>query len=80
MDVLKALRELYEEKKRIDELIAFCEARLANAQPPPPARRRGRKSMSEEERKLVSQRMQAYWARKRQAGGGSGAPGSEGTP
>jgi 4'-phosphopantetheinyl transferase EntD len=67
MDVNKALRELYDEKRRIDAAIATLEAkarsgshRLANS-------RRGRKSMSAEERTAVSKRMAKYWAGRRAA-------------
>lgn len=73
MDLYKAIRELVEEKKRIDRIIASLEAMLARGRltpegkPPikPPAKRRGRKSMSSEERQEVSQRMARYWASKR---------------
>ncbi|MBV6434051.1 MAG: hypothetical protein IANPNBLG_04293 [Bryobacteraceae bacterium] len=75
MDLFKAIRELYEEKQRIDEVIAHLEflsanrtvpGRLADAGPPP-ASRRGRKSMGAEERLEVSRRMKDYWARRRKA-------------
>ena len=63
MDVNKALRELHEEKRRLDIAIAALEARLGNGSR---ARgRRGRKSMSPEERLEVSKRMSKYWEARR---------------
>jgi hypothetical protein len=63
MDVNKALRELHEEKRRLDLTIAALEARLKTSHAP--ARRRGRKSMSPEERLEVSRRMLKYWEARR---------------
>lgn len=65
MDIHKTLRELYQEKRRLDIAIAALEARLALGQPKPARRRRGRKSMSDEERKQVSIRMMQYWEQRR---------------
>ncbi len=70
MDLYKAIRELYEEKKRLDEVIASLEAFLASKAGLGPEleqfqKRRGRKSMSPEERKQVSERMKEYWASRR---------------
>lgn len=74
MDLYKAIRELVEEKKRIDRIIASLEAMLKRGTTVAPegatprvvsAKRRGRKSMSMEERKQVSDRMARYWAAKR---------------
>ena len=67
MDVFKALSELYEEKKRLDNAISALEARMAQ-QSKPDAKirgRRGRRSMSAEEREEVSRRMSRYWATRR---------------
>ncbi len=70
MDLFKAIEELQEEKRRLDEVIARLEllsqARDTGADPAP-ARKRGRKSMSEEERAEVSARMKEFWAQKRKA-------------
>lgn len=63
MDVNKALRELHEEKRRLDATIAALEARLGNGSRA--HRRRGRKSMSREERLEVSRRMSRYWEARR---------------
>jgi hypothetical protein len=65
MDVNKALRELHEEKRRLDVTIAALEARLGNGTRR--NRRRGRKSMSAEERQEVSRRMSKYWEARRAA-------------
>jgi len=67
MDVHKTLRELCEEKRRLDLAIASLEARLKVNQPKPVRKRRGRKSMSPEERKQVSLRMAKYWELRRRA-------------
>lgn len=69
MDVYKAIRTLYDEKKRLDRLIESLEALQARGEGPEirkaPARR-GRKRMSSEERQEVSDRMKKYWAARRQ--------------
>jgi hypothetical protein len=85
MDLRTTIRELYEEKQRIEEAIASLEELIgAKGRPATHARaesqrqeRRGRKSMSPEERREVSSRMKRYWAKRRaglvKASGGSGA-------
>jgi len=65
MDLQKAIRELYEEKERIDGVIASLEQYLRNNGGAPAKRRRGRKSMGPEERQEVSARMRSYWASRR---------------
>lgn len=67
MDLDQTLRELHEEKKRVDRAIARLEARLA-ALSGLTSSRRGRKSMSAEERLEVSRRMSAYWTARRARG------------
>jgi len=81
MDIFKTLKELYEEKRRLDTAIARLENR---ASAKPVKSRRGRKSMSAAERQQVSRRMKSYWEawraeksapnRPRNAGPGSGEP------
>jgi len=66
MDVFKTLRELHEEKRRLDLAIATLEARL-RAVKGRPKTRRGRKSMSPQERRKVSERMLKYWQTRRAA-------------
>jgi hypothetical protein len=66
MDIVKALRELHNEKKRLDATIASLEARLKAGRTGSAAkRRRGRKSMSAAERLEVSKRMTLYWEARR---------------
>jgi hypothetical protein len=70
VDLAKAIRELCEEKKRLDAVIASLELMLAAESKLPPlrprsGRKRGRKSMSREERLQVSERMKKYWASRR---------------
>jgi hypothetical protein len=74
VDLYKAIRDLVEERNRIDKIIASLEEMLArgNSQASTkkdrrPAKRRGRKNMSPEERKVVSERMARYWAARRAA-------------
>jgi hypothetical protein len=66
MDVLKALRELYAEKARIDQLIGICEFKIKEQERRLTRSKRGRKSMSADERKVVSERMRTYWAKRRE--------------
>jgi hypothetical protein len=70
MDLYKTIRELHEERKRLDAMISRLERIQARqAELPPPAaltKRRGRKNMPDEERKIVSERMRRYWAARRQ--------------
>ena len=69
MDIVKALRELYSEKKRLDAAIAALEARIKASRAGSNVKlakgRRGRKSMSEAERLEVSKRMTLYWETRR---------------
>jgi hypothetical protein len=65
MDLEKVLRNLYEERRRINRVIDRLESRLSDTSQPPPKHRRGRKGMSAEERLKVSERMTAYWAARR---------------
>jgi hypothetical protein len=73
MDIVKALRELYNEKNRLDAVIAALEARIRAGHNGPNAKpakgRRGRKSMSAAERLEVSRRMTLYWQARRAQGG-----------
>src|ERR1700733_3731267 len=69
MDIIKTLRDLYNEKKRLDVAISSLEARLKavrkGSTKKPSRGRRGRKSMSEAERQEVSKRMTLYWETRR---------------
>ncbi len=70
MNINKAIRELHEEKKRLDHVIASLEEMQRNAAAQGAAtieRKRGRKSMDLEARQEVSERMRRYWdARRKQ--------------
>jgi hypothetical protein len=66
MDVEKALRELYSEKKMLDSAIAMLEKRIRSAAVKSVPKRRGRKSMSPQERRAVSERMRRHWATRRE--------------
>jgi hypothetical protein len=68
MDLRKTLSELYEEKAKLDRVIASLE-QLAEDSPPMPSivHRRGRKFMSPQERRTVSERMRKYWAERKAA-------------
>jgi hypothetical protein len=63
MDLRKTIAELYQEKTRLDKVIASLE-QLAQepALIPVHIHRRGRKFMSPQERRKVSERMRRYWA------------------
>lgn len=65
MDLQKAIRDLYEEKARIDGVIASLELYLQRNGSVTAKRKRGRKSMGPEERQEVSARMRSYWAARR---------------
>ncbi len=69
MDIYQAIEQLQEERRRIEAIIEHLEALLAGrtGEAVPQKGRRGRKNMSEEERVQVSERMKAYWAKKRKS-------------
>jgi hypothetical protein len=78
VDLYKTIRDLLEERKRLDSLIHRLEtmqrAEVEKARKEPP-KRRGRKQMSESERREVSERMRRYWAdRRKDAQGETGLP------
>ncbi len=69
MDLYKVIRELYEEKGKLERVISSLEElqRTAGASGElvPGLKRRGRKFMPPEERQIVSERMKRYWAARR---------------
>ena len=78
MDLLKAIRDLYAEKEKLEKVIASLEElqRAAESRPATPEKkRRGRKGMDEEERRIVSERMKRYWANRRKPAGRGGRDG-----
>ena len=64
MDLNKAIRDLYEELEKLNQVIESLEHFQSTGTLPAPPHR-GRKSMDAEERKLVSERMRKYWAGRR---------------
>jgi hypothetical protein len=68
MDLSKTIAELYQEKSRLDKVIASLE-QLGEGSAPAPMimQRRGRKFMSPQERRQVSDRMRKYWAGRKAA-------------
>jgi hypothetical protein len=81
MELSQTIKELCEERKRLDIVIAALEAiarpsgaeAAANAVDPGRSRR-GRKSMGSEERRQVAERMRAYWAGRRNPRGDDTEP------
>jgi len=71
MDLNKAIRDLHEELKKLNVVIASLEQFQDTGTIPMP-RRRGRRSMDEQERKLVAERMRRYWAAQRSKKGSNG--------
>jgi hypothetical protein len=73
MDLETAIRELYSQKEKLDRVIAQLEEvhRAAGGSPfvpRAPQKRRGRKKpMSALERKEVSERMKAYWRKRKKS-------------
>ncbi|MBI4877440.1 MAG: hypothetical protein HY822_22660 [Acidobacteria bacterium] len=68
MDVFAAIRELREERDRLDAMIGVLQSRLDwERQRTSPASkiRRGRRNMGPEERLQVSERMRRYWDQRR---------------
>lgn len=66
--MFKAIRLLYEEREKLDQVIASLEELQKSATQLDHVlvkKRRGRKSMDAEARKEVSERMRRYWAARR---------------
>jgi hypothetical protein len=69
MDLYQAIQYLYGQREKLERVIAALEELQKSADapvPPKSAKRRGRTSMDAKERQEVSQRMKAYWTRRRQ--------------
>jgi hypothetical protein len=73
MDVFDALKALFEEKRRVEKLIATLEAKQRLQAGLPVRKRRGRISMGSEERRQVSDRMRRYWEKRRRAAAAAAA-------
>ena len=67
MDIVDLIRQLRDEKARLDRTIAALEAIWASGNGSVVGKRRGRRAMPESERKDVSKRMREYWAAWRKA-------------
>jgi len=69
MDLIETIRQLYEEKEKLERAIAALEQMQANGDHSTPGvvqkKRRGRKSMGSEERLQVANRMRRYWVNRR---------------
>ncbi len=68
MNINKVIRELYEEKQRLDRVISSLEEMQRDAaaeNAPLPEKKRGRKSMDNQARREVSERMKRYWSARR---------------
>ncbi len=68
MDLHSIVRQLNEERARLDEVIRSLESLISlegSFSKSLKTSRRGRKEMSEAERKIVSERMRKYWEKKR---------------
>ncbi|MDE3195550.1 MAG: hypothetical protein KGN84_04350 [Acidobacteriota bacterium] len=73
MDVNQIIRELLEERKRLDRIIeSLEETGLGGLSSSKPRSRRGRKFMDDDGRREVSQRMKRYWAARRAQKAGKG--------
>ena len=72
MDLAKIIKDLSDEKSRMEAAIAMLEdlQRTSVTVPDlPNSKRRGRKAMPLEERQEVSERMKRYWAKRREQRG-----------
>jgi hypothetical protein len=69
MDLYRIIRELVEERDRLQRIINSLEGMNSAVHPQAPStgKRRGRKSMDSAAREEVSERMKRYWARRRAA-------------
>lgn len=69
MDLYRIIRELVEERDRLQRIINSLEGMNSAAYPQAQStgKRRGRKSMDSTARAEVSERMKRYWARRRAA-------------
>jgi hypothetical protein len=67
MDLYRIIRELVQERDRLQRIIDSLEVMKVptRVQPNPERKRRGRKSMNEAARVEVSERMKRYWAKRR---------------
>jgi len=72
MELGKVIRKLYEERIKLDKILASLEQlerSTARVDKKAPKKRPGRKSMDAQARQEVSERMKKYWAGRRQRDG-----------
>ncbi len=67
MDLRRTINDLYDEKAKLDRVIASLEQLSEEADVPQLVARRGRKFMNPQERRMVSERMRRYWAMRKAA-------------
>ena len=67
MDLYKTIKDLYQQKKHLDLVIASLEEleKTSGGAGQEPQKRRGRPKMDTEARREVSERMKRYWAKRR---------------
>jgi uncharacterized protein YdcH (DUF465 family) len=67
MELSRVIRKLYEERAKLDHMIASLEQleQTVAAREAKKPKKRGRKSMDEKARREVSERMRKYWALRR---------------
>lgn len=71
-DLYRIIRELVDERDKLDRIITSLEQMILSGETSEPAlKRRGRKSMDSAARKQVSERMKRYWAKRRNEKNGS---------
>ena len=69
MDLYRIIRELVDERNKLDRIITSLEEMILSGETSEPAlKRRGRKSMDSTARKQVSERMKRYWENRRSEG------------
>ncbi len=69
MDLNKIIRELQDERKKLDQIVASLEQlKLNSGKTSQLESRRGRRSMDSDARQEVSKRMKRYWASRREDG------------
>jgi hypothetical protein len=69
VDLYKTIRELLDERDRLDAIIARLERMQSGEVSTKDSPRRGRKSMGPDERREVSERMRRYWESRRGVNG-----------
>ncbi len=72
MDLNKIIRELRDERDKLEQIVNSLEQlQITAKQKPETMAKRGRRSMDSEARSEVSERMKRYWAERRTKSAGS---------